>query len=557
MPEIDDYYEPFDYDYQKLQNKPLSEAAPTARPVSQITGEHMEKIHWGPNWEDDLAGEFEKRAKDKNFDGIQKQMYSEFEKTFHMYLPRLCNHCLNPACVASCPSGAIYKREEDGIVLIDQDRCRGWRMCVSACPYKKIYFNWESGKSEKCILCYPRVESGMPMACAESCVGRIRYVGVMLYDADRILGAAETGREKDLYNSQMEIFLDPNDPEVIRQAREDGIPDAWVTSAQNSPVWKMAMEWKIAFPIHPEFRTLPMMWYVPPLSPVQSQLDQGNLPTEADGVIPKAEALRFPARYLANLLTAGEEAPIINALNRMMAMRSNQRSKAVDGKPNSAVLETVGLTEAQSDEMYRYLGIANYEDRFVIPTAHEEMKQEDPYAFQGQNGFSIGNTSSQGNSKEFSLFPTRRTSSVTPMQYMPRPKKTSAPVAVASSAATAVAGNTALAEPAPVEVEETVPVAEVAPKPATAVSGEGDDLKKIEGIGPKISEILNNNGISTFAELAAMAPDAIKDILVEAGPQYNRADPSTWPDQAALAAKGDWDALQKWQDELDGGRPKG
>src|SRR5690554_8206109 len=73
-----------------------------------------------------------------------------------MYLPRLCEHCLNPACVASCPSGAIYKREEDGIVLIDQDKCRGWRMCISGCPYKKIYYNWKSGKSEKCIFCFPR-----------------------------------------------------------------------------------------------------------------------------------------------------------------------------------------------------------------------------------------------------------------------------------------------------------------------------------------------------------------------------------------------------------------
>ena len=557
MPEIDDYYEPFDYDYQKLQNKPLSEAAPTARPVSQITGEHMEKINWGPNWEDDLAGEFEKRSRDKNFDGIQKQMYAEFEKTFHMYLPRLCNHCLNPACVAACPSGAIYKREEDGIVLIDQDRCRGWRMCVSACPYKKIYFNWESGKSEKCILCYPRVESGMPMACAESCVGRIRYVGVMLYDADRILATAETGREKDLYSSQMEIFMDPNDPDVIQRAREDGIPDTWIESAQNSPVWKMAMEWKIAFPIHPEFRTLPMMWYVPPLSPVQSQLEQGNLPTEADGVIPKAEALRFPARYLANLLTAGEEEPIISALNRMMAMRSNQRSKAIDGKPNSAALETVGLTEAQAEEMYRYLGIANYEDRFVVPTAHEEMKQEDPYAFQGQNGFAAGNTSSHGGDCGFSLFPVRRTSSVTPMEYMPMPRRGGQAAAVATPAAGGAAAAAADVAPAPTPApvtEEPAPAKQASPK--VVKISDGDDLKKIEGIGPKISEILNQNGISTFAELAAMTPDAIKEILTEAGPQFNRADPGTWPDQAALAAKGDWEALQKWQDELDGGRKK-
>jgi nitrate reductase beta subunit len=424
MPEIDDYYEPFDFDYPKLQNKSLSEACPTARPVSQITGKPMEKIHWGPNWEDDLAGEFEARSKDKNFEGIEKQMYKEFENTFQMYLPRLCNHCLNPSCVASCPSGAMYKREEDGAVLIDQDKCRGWRMCVSACPYKKIYYNWESGKSEKCIMCYPRIESGMPMACAESCVGRIRYVGVILYDADRISDAAGPDDEQDLYQSQMDIFLDPNDPEVIKQALADDVPQSWIDAAQKSPVYKMAIEWKIAFPIHPEFRTLPMMWYVPPLSPVQSQIDQGNLPTEADGVIPKSEALRFPVEYLANLLTAGAEAPIISALNRMLAMRSNQRTIALEGHTNKEVLDQVGLSEEQAEEMYQMLGIANYEDRFVIPTSHEELRHEDPYAFQGQNGFAAGNTSSNGYDagSGFTLFPSSRKKTVIPISIVPRKK---------------------------------------------------------------------------------------------------------------------------------------
>ena len=89
-------------------------------------------------------------------------------------------------CVASCPSGALYKRDEDGIVLVDQERCRGWRYCVSGCPYKKVYFNWKTGRAEKCIFCYPRIESGLTTLCAHSCVGRIRYVGVVLYDADRI-----------------------------------------------------------------------------------------------------------------------------------------------------------------------------------------------------------------------------------------------------------------------------------------------------------------------------------------------------------------------------------
>ena len=164
---------------------------------------------------------------------MQKEIYGQFENTFMMYLPRLCEHCLNPACVAACPSGAIYKREEDGIVLIDQDKCRGWRMCVSGCPYKKIYYNWSSGKSEKCIFCYPRIEAGQPTVCSETCVGRIRYLGVVLYDADRIEEAASVaGREGPLSRRSSTSSSIPNDPEVIAQARADGMPDAWLEGAQ-------------------------------------------------------------------------------------------------------------------------------------------------------------------------------------------------------------------------------------------------------------------------------------------------------------------------------------
>ena len=418
LPEIDDYAEPFTFDYAHLQNAPLSEAAPTARPRSLIDGSRMEKITWGPNWEDDLAGEFAQRSRDSNFDDVQKQMYAEFENTFHMYLPRLCNHCLNPACIAACPSGSIYKREEDGIVLVDQNKCRGWRMCVSACPYKKVYYNWQSGKAEKCIMCYPRIESGMPTLCAEACVGRIRYMGVILYDADRILEMAGQDRERDLYRSQLSLFLDPSRPEVVEQARADGVPDSWIGAARNSPVYKMAIDWKIAFPIHPEFRTLPMVWYVPPLSPVQSQIDQGRLPTEVDGAIPKAEALRLPVRYLANLLTAGDEAPIVSALNRLIAMRSYQRSVHVDGNADRRALDTAGLSEDQAQEMYRYLAIANYEDRFVIPTGHEELREEDVYAFQGSNGFDFGKEPG-GRSSPFRR-PERH--EVHPMVFMRRPQ---------------------------------------------------------------------------------------------------------------------------------------
>ncbi|MBW7929142.1 MAG: nitrate reductase subunit beta, partial [Fimbriimonadaceae bacterium] len=270
LPEIDDYYEPFTFDYGHLQSAAESKAFPTARPRSLVSGERMEKIEWGPNWEEILGGEFSKRSEDYNFEGVQKDIYGQFENTFMMYLPRLCEHCLNPTCVAACPSGSIYKREEDGIVLIDQDKCRGWRMCVSGCPYKKIYYNWKTGKSEKCIFCYPRIEAGEPTVCSETCVGRIRYIGVMLYDADRIAEAASVEREDALYDAQLGVFLDPRDPEVIAAARREGVPEDWIEGARNSPVWKLAMEWKIAFPLHPEYRTLPMVWYVPPLSPIQN-----------------------------------------------------------------------------------------------------------------------------------------------------------------------------------------------------------------------------------------------------------------------------------------------
>ncbi|MBM3642319.1 MAG: nitrate reductase subunit beta, partial [Alphaproteobacteria bacterium] len=400
LPEIDDYYEPFTFDYQHLQTAPESGAMPTARPRSLVSGERMEKIEWGPNWEEILGGEFAKRSEDINFEGVQKEIYGTFENTFMMYLPRLCEHCLNPACVAACPSGAIYKREEDGVVLIDQDKCRGWRMCVSGCPYKKIYYNWSSGKSEKCIFCYPRIEAGQPTVCSETCVGRIRYLGVVLYDADAIEMAAGVENESELYDAQLSIFMDPNDPQVIERARADGVPEAWLEAARKSPIWKMAMEWKVAFPLHPEYRTLPMVWYVPPLSPIQSAAEAGMM--GLDGDMPDVRSLRIPLKYLANMLTAGEEAPVALALERMLAMRAYMRSRTVDGVIDERIAKRVGLTGTQIDEMYQIMAIANFEDRFVIPTAHRELG-DDLQAMRGECGFTFGNGCSGGNT-EANLF---------------------------------------------------------------------------------------------------------------------------------------------------------
>ncbi len=186
LPELDDYYEPFTFKYEDLFNAPEGEHQPTAIPISAVTGDPID-IESGPNWDDDLGGSTIYAANDPNLEGVSEevlQQMGEIERVVFNYLPRICNHCLNPACIAACPSGAIYKRGEDGVVLVNEDECRAWRMCISACPYKKVYYNWSTGKSEKCILCFPRMEIGQAPACAHSCVGRIRYMGVLLYDAD-------------------------------------------------------------------------------------------------------------------------------------------------------------------------------------------------------------------------------------------------------------------------------------------------------------------------------------------------------------------------------------
>src|SRR5512139_3437668 len=116
---------------------------------------------WGPNWDEDHgAGSYP-------------------ADNHYFYLPRLCNHCTHPACLEACPRSAILKRPEDGIVLVDQDRCHGYRFCVEACPYKKVYFDPERQVTTKCIFCLPRVEEGVAPACARQCPGRLRFVGYL------------------------------------------------------------------------------------------------------------------------------------------------------------------------------------------------------------------------------------------------------------------------------------------------------------------------------------------------------------------------------------------
>jgi nitrate reductase / nitrite oxidoreductase, beta subunit len=373
MPSIQDYYEPWTYDYDTLTNAPLQEHTPVARPKSLITGDDT-KITWSANWDDNLGGGPELLREDPVLRQVSDKIKLEFEQTFMFYLPRICEHCLNPSCAASCPSGAIYKRTEDGIVLVDQDRCRGWRMCVTGCPYKKVYFNHRTGKAEKCTFCFPRVEVGIPTVCSETCVGRLRYIGLVLYDPDRVLDAASVTDEKDLLAAQRRVFLDPADPEVALAAEASGIPRDWVDAARRSPVWALINRFEVALPLHPEYRTLPMVWYIPPLSPVVDAVkDTGHDAEDPGNLFAAIDALRIPIEYLAELFTAGEVAPVDRVLRRLAAMRSYLRDINMGRDPQEHIAAGVGMAGEDLYDMYRLLALAKYDERYVIPSAHAEQ----------------------------------------------------------------------------------------------------------------------------------------------------------------------------------------
>ena len=181
------------------------------------------------------------------------------------YLQRICNHCSYPACAAGCPRNAIYKREEDGIVLIDQNRCRGYRKCVEACPYKKSMYRPSTRTSEKCIGCYPRVEgtdpltNGLPMEtrCMTACIGKIRLQGLVKVD---------------------------NDGE-------------WTIDRQN-PLYYLVHEEKVALPLYPQFGTQPNVYYIPPRWVPRDYLHQMFGP----GVDAAIERYTNPSRELLAVL---------------------------------------------------------------------------------------------------------------------------------------------------------------------------------------------------------------------------------------------------------------
>ena len=190
------------------EGRTLFEAAPKGE---RIVGWRPEQQDYAnPNvGEDDCHGKIEKGAH-----------FQVPHAAWFYYLARICNHCSYPACLAACPRGSIYKRQEDGIVLVDQSRCRGYQECVRACPYKKVFFNPMTGTSEKCIACYPKIEQGIQPQCFEACIGKIRLAGFISRPED---------------------------------ARED------------NPIDYLVHIRKVALPLFPQFGLEPNIYYIPPI----------------------------------------------------------------------------------------------------------------------------------------------------------------------------------------------------------------------------------------------------------------------------------------------------
>ncbi len=387
LPVLEDYYEPWTYRYEDLFDAPAGRDQPTARPVSMIDGRPVE-IRSGPNWDDDLGGSPLHAANDPNLSALtsaERDRLSELEKLAFFWLPRVCNHCVNPACVTACPSGAIYKRGEDGVVLVAQDKCRSWRMCVSACPYKKVFQNWSTGKSEKCIYCYPRLEAGEAPACFHTCVGRIRYLGVLLYDAD-LLTATATRPGVELVEAQRAMILDPEDRGVRARARADGVSAQVLEAARRSPVYRFVKEWQLALPLHPEYRTLPMLFYVPPLLPALAGAGDGSF-------FGALETARLPIAYLASLFSAGNARVVESALRKLLAVRAHRRAGDVGDvsrEDADRALAEAGLAPAQAEEIFRLTSLAPMSERIVVPGLGRESETDTDLEPQPHRGAGFG-----------------------------------------------------------------------------------------------------------------------------------------------------------------------
>ena len=240
-----------------------------------------------------------------------------------------------------------------------------------------LYFNLKSGRAEEAHVLLPPRRGRSADRALRDLRGQAALPRPVLYDADAVTAAASAPDEKDLYQAQLDLLLDPNDPAVVAAAREQDIPEDRLDAARRSPVYALAKTYRVAPPLHPEYRTMPMVWYVPPLSPVVDLLSEQGHDAEDPGTLFGAiEALRIPVEYLAELFTAGDTEVVSGVLRKLAAMRAYMRGVTLGREPDGTIPEAVGMNEESLYEMYRLMAIAKYDERYVIPKAHVEQAHD-------------------------------------------------------------------------------------------------------------------------------------------------------------------------------------
>jgi nitrate reductase beta subunit len=213
-----------------------------------------------------------------------------------------------------------------------------------------------------------------------------------LYDADRLLDAMRVPDDK-LVEAQRDLILDPFDREVIAEAMKNGIDERTIEAAQRSPVYRYVKEWKLALPLHAEFRTLPMLFYVPPLLPVMAKSEDGLYDVSGKELFSPIEKARLPMEYLAKLFSAGNVDLVRYALKKQYAIRLHKRLETVGDMDPATVkraLEQVDTTEEEAEQVYRLTSLPTMEERYVIPPSHREeamqMLNDDMWAEKGEAG---------------------------------------------------------------------------------------------------------------------------------------------------------------------------
>jgi nitrate reductase beta subunit len=190
----------------------------------------------------------------------------------------------------------------------------------------------------------------------------VRYVGVLLYDASRVADVVRTPRES-LLRAYLGMLLDPRADDTCAAAEQSGVPAAVLDAARRSPVYRFVKDWQLALPLHLEFRTLPTLFYVPPLSPVMAAGE--------------GDRARIPVRYLAALFGTGDEEPVRRALDKQQALRAYRRALMGEGLPAArAALERAGCCTEEAEEIYRLTALATARERYVVPPGMREGSTE-------------------------------------------------------------------------------------------------------------------------------------------------------------------------------------